>query len=173
MMNIILLIAGFYLIFIGGEGMPKGHLTRKQVYDLAKATVNKYGFNVDVTMLSAIAMIESSGDARARRYEPHLKDSSYGLTQTLYQTAKWLNKDMGYRQWALNEPNDLYDAERSMYFGAAYLDWIKKVRPSWREEYIVRSYNGGLGGFNKDITKPYWTKYKKEKAVISKTIIEA
>ncbi|MEK6858963.1 MAG: lytic transglycosylase domain-containing protein [Nanoarchaeota archaeon] len=53
---------------------------RNSGFDASQYTMGDY--------LDAIAQIESSGNPRAARYEPHLDDTSYGLGQLLTRTAR-------------------------------------------------------------------------------------
>jgi len=43
---------------------------------------------IEAEMVTAIALIESSGNVKAYRYEEHLGEASSGLTQLLQSTAK-------------------------------------------------------------------------------------
>lgn len=133
-------------------------LTIPQIYDLAK----RVGANNPV-MLTTIAMIESSGDTTARRQESGGRAST-GLMQTLFGTAKELYDVRGYREYPLSSPNDLLNPEISMYFGDSYLSYIKSRKIFASEEFIVRSYNGGLGWRNSkrglEGTANYWRKYQ-------------
>jgi len=66
---------------------------------LITQTAEKY--NVDPKLILATIMSESTGDAKAVRYEPSINDSSYGLGQILYGTAK----TMGFN----GAPSELYN----------------------------------------------------------------
>lgn len=48
------------------------------------------------TIAQAVIQIESGGNPKAERYEPHIKDTSYGLMQLLTATAKSLEKRHAY-----------------------------------------------------------------------------
>lgn len=64
-------------------------------------------------------------------------------------TAKWLASDMGYSFHGDPDRAALEDPEKSMYFGAAYLDYLSRYRKVERsEEFIIRGYNGGPNGIN-------------------------
>ena len=56
---------------------------------------------VSPVMVASIAMVESSGDPKAYRYEPHLGEASAGLTQVLFSTAKWLAVDLGFSEYGI------------------------------------------------------------------------
>ena len=48
---------------------------------------------VEPSLIKAFIQAESNWDVNASRYEPHLKDSSWGLMQVLLKTAKWMLGD--------------------------------------------------------------------------------
>ncbi len=48
---------------------------------------------VEPALIKAFIQNESRWDVNASRYEPHLKDSSWGLMQVLLKTAKWMMND--------------------------------------------------------------------------------
>ena len=137
-------------------------LSIKQVYRLAKEITKRNFKNVDPIMLTTMAYIESSNKPKAIRFEPHLNDSSKGLMQVLQTTADWL-RTIGYKRYS---SENLFDAKTSIYFGGAYVDWLKDYRGQNRdEEWIVRSYNGGPNNFNSQ-TLNHWNKYQKAKLKI-------
>lgn len=47
-------------------------------------------YKLDPNWLRAVVWIESGGEARAHRYEPHIADCSLGLGQVLTGTAAWM-----------------------------------------------------------------------------------
>jgi len=126
-------------------------LSRHELYLLARQVIDRNRLNVDPLMAAAIAMVESSGNPVALRFEPfvpHLGGADYstGLMQTLTSTAQWLYRDMGYRQMPEPDGASLLDPKISMYFGCAYLDYLQSYRGVARsEEWIVQSYNAGPG----------------------------
>lgn len=138
-------------------------LSFEQVNSLAHQMCNKYFPNVDPKMLVTMAQIESSFNPHAFRYERHLNDSSVGLMQTLLKTAQWLAIEMGYTAYGVPTYQDLLNSEVSMYFGGAYVNWLKNYAGESRsEEWIVESYNGGPKNSN-DQTQNHLRKYKKAK----------
>lgn len=140
-----------------------GPMTVDQVRALAEEKVRLTGFNADPRMLVAMAWIESSFDPLAVREEPHIGDASAGLMQTLLGTAQWLHDDFPrYRDKGRPQFNDLMDPATSMYFGAAYVDWLSGYAGVLRsEEWIVRAYNGGpgAGAQRSSQTKRHYEKY--------------
>lgn len=123
-------------------------LTEDEVRALANHVINTYGFKTTPKDLVATAYIESAFDPAAyrneRRKDGTIWDTSYGLMQTLVGTAKDLYSK-GYT--AVGAPNhtSLKNPLVSMYFGAAYIDWLRTNWPNKSEEWYVRAYNGGPG----------------------------
>ena len=140
-----------------------GRLSRERVRALAEEVVARDFPRVDPLMLQAMAEIESSRNRLAIRVEPHLGDASIGLMQTLVGTAQWLARDMGARRFGDPSMEDLLRPEVSMYFGAAYVNWLSTWRGRSRdEEWIVMSYNGGPGADNRQ-TRRHLARYKAAK----------
>ncbi|WP_299394644.1 lytic transglycosylase domain-containing protein [Pelagibius sp.] len=159
-------ISGFLLVGLAGAFAllsrrtlaGEGPQSLGAVATLAQFTVDRHKFNVDPKMAIRIAYIESSFNPSAIRYEPHLGDASIGLMQTLLGTARWLEVDMGHNSHTASTTS-LLDAQVSMYFGCAYLHWLRRWRGSTRsDEWVVRSYNGGPG--HGKATDDYWRKYR-------------
>jgi soluble lytic murein transglycosylase-like protein len=143
---------------------PGVALSRAQVEQLAQAVTSGYFPSVDPRMLVTIARIESSFNPLAVRYEPHLGDASVGLMQTLFSTASWLATQMGAGAFGVPTLADLTEPEKSMYYGAAFVSWLRTYGGrAQSEEWIVRAYNGGPG-FTVAGTANYWTKYQAARA---------
>lgn len=143
-----------------------GKLSQAQVEKYAKLIVANFFPNVDWRMLVTMAYIESSFNPKAYRYESHIKDASYGLMQVLLGTAKWIYTDLGKRAYGTPTASNLYTPEQAMYYGAAYVNWLRTYKGVARSpEWIVRAYNGGPGWASttngKNMTLNHWTKYKK------------
>jgi hypothetical protein len=145
------------------------YLSADDVYALAQTVKNRFDFKPSAEMLTTVASIESSFNSKAYRYEKHLDDASYGLMQTLYTTARWLHDEMGYNRVSLPNQTFLYDPYVSMYFGAAYLDWLIKAYGG-TDEQIIRRYNGGPKGDQRSTTLNHWIKYQNRFAQLNKSI---
>lgn len=145
----------------GAPGVP-GSMTPSEVHALAKQITARHLPLIDPCMVTALAGIESSYRPGAVRPEPHIGDASAGLLQTLYGTAKWLRFDMGYRDYELASADDLLQPQVSIYFGAAYLDYLRRRDAS--AEYMIRAYNGGPGGWTGDGPANHWRKHQAELA---------
>lgn len=161
--NLVLVIAGLaatFAILSRRTLSAEGALAVDQVRALAEGAVASWGFTVDPAMIVRIAWIESGFNPSAVRYEPGIGDVSSGLMQTLVGTARWLASDMGYTAYGVPTMDELLRSpQASIYFGAAYLDYLSRYRGSARgEEWIVRSYNGGPG-HGQASTDNYWRKY--------------
>jgi len=166
--NAVILLAGLAATFalLHKRAVAFGlTLDQVEVQMLASEIINRYRFSISPEMVVRIAWIESHFDASASRYEPHLQDASTGLMQTLLSTARWLATDMGYSAYVPTMA-DLMDTKTSIYFGAAYLDYLSRYRGKSRsEEWIVRAYNGGPG-HSTGATNAYWQKYLKAKGEV-------
>lgn len=155
-------------------GGSVGTMSRHQVYDLAQNIVTTYGLLPDPLWLVGIAGNES--DRRAgellARYEPGVKDHSYGMMQTLWKTAKELHDKFGYNDVPLNAPEDLANPYTSMYFAAAYLTWLMRWKPGLSEEYYIRSYNAGHS-IKYHNNHKYWNDYLAERTITEKEVYYA
>lgn len=152
------------------QSIPKsGPLTQRQVESLAKKVVRYYP-NVDWRMLVTMAYIESTFNASAYRNEYNsngtLRDTSYGLMQILVGlTGPDIYNRLGARAYGPPTAINLRDPETSLYYGAAYVNWLRtyggRTRPP---EFIVRAYNGGPGYSSStkglQMTANHWSKYQ-------------
>lgn len=135
-------------------------LSQHKVEVLVNEVIQENNFNVDHQMLVTMAKIESDFNKKAYRYEAHKEDASTGLMQTLLGTAKWLATDMHYNRYGVPTEADLKNPKKSIYYGAAYVNWLRGKSSS--EQWIVESYNGGPGNSNSR-TMNHWSKYKQAK----------
>jgi hypothetical protein len=159
LLSSVLILGGGWVI-----GRQVGKLGQAHVEALAKKITAQYFPNVDWRMLVTMAYIESSFNPMAVRYEAHINDASYGLMQTLVKNnALWMYRQM--HATAMGEPTvaTLLNPEVSMYFGAAYVNWLRTWNKQARDEqWIVESYNGGPNNSNAQ-TKNHWAKYQAAK----------
>jgi len=88
---------------------------------------------VPLSVLKGFFALESAFNVSAKRYEKHRDDSSYGLSQVLYKTAK----GFGYK----GEPEGLMDAYTSAYYGAKFIKQLSKKHKNILD--IIASYNMG------------------------------
>lgn len=188
MLNLVALAAGIFALFnpakaqaslgkissavkkAGGEMFgplaPPNFWYAEKVIRTARDFAIRYGLNVDPEMIAAMVKIESSFNPKAYRFERHLNDASYGLMQTMLKTAQWMY-DIGYKAYARPTGTDLYDGNKSIYFGMAYVDYLSKYKKKARDEkWIVESYNGGPGNSNSG-TKNHLRKYYEAKEDIA------
>lgn len=163
--RILLLLAGLGGLFAvmnrATLSLPGAALSSREVFDKARAICDRY-YAGDVTpwMLTAVAQIESSNNPIAVRYEPGLGDVSVGLCQTLYSTAKWL-ATIGYDAYGADLPlKTLLDPDASLYFGGAYLSYLRRYSGRRRaDDWVIKSYNGGPGAQNGAV-EAYLAKYR-------------
>ncbi|CAI5989454.1 unnamed protein product [Closterium sp. NIES-65] len=90
------------------------------------------------------------------------------LLQVLQSSAEWLARDMGYRAYTVDWSSSmLYRPFEAMYYGMAYIAWLTTYKGTTQsEEYVVRAYNGGPGGWKKTSTARHWSKYLQAKEEI-------
>ncbi len=88
---------------------------------------------VELALIKAIMAQESSFRANAVRFEPRLRDASYGLMQLLSGTAK----DLGYA----GHPLGLLDPATNIFYGVRYL---KQLMGRYAQiEDVIAAYNAG------------------------------
>ena len=93
---------------------------------------------VPLSILKGVTAKESSFNPRASKFEPHVKDTSRGLMQVLYSTAKWI----GFK----GTEEELFDPAKVIPVGAAVLkrffDMATKTGGGWED--AVSMYNAGM-----------------------------
>lgn len=101
---------------------------------------------VPLWLLLAVARNESEFKPWARRGEPHLNDSSHGLMQMLYSTAKSVGYSGVVGAWdsAAERGTGLYDPATNLRFGAKFLAGLLE-RAGGDMERAVSAYNAGWG----------------------------
>jgi len=111
----------------------KAALIWERYRTIIKRSAEKY--NIDQKLIFATIMVESNGNTRAIRYEPHIGDASYGLGQILYGTAKGI----GFQ----GSPEELFDPEVNIELIARYHARNKAVYGDLTNEQLVTAYNAG------------------------------
>lgn len=133
--------------------------TQQDAESLAAEIIRDYGFNTDVCTLTAIAKVESAFDP----FAINPADPAYGLMQVTLTTGQWLHTGAGYRRVPHPNETNLLSPYISMYYAAAYLDWLSRhPRRDHGQglEWIVRSYNGGPDHYRAS-TDDYWRKFQR------------
>lgn len=125
---------------------------------LIRQVAQKYGFKP--AFFAALVQKESSGNARAYRYEPHLKEGSYGLTQLLASTARELGLQ--------GSPEQLYDPATALDYAGRYFQKRQKQYPQakWNDPVeAYRVYNTGnpRGKFNPGVGERFLEIYNQQK----------
>lgn len=141
-------------------------LTSEEVFQLANHMTHHFGGRVDQFDLMASAWVESSFRPWVERYEAHKGEYSVGLMQVLTSTALAMY-DRGYTAFGMPSRAALKNPAISMYFGAAYFDWLRKAYPGRSLEWYVRAYNGGPGHGYNAATTHYWGKWREAAAAYS------
>ncbi len=90
-------------------------------------------YQVPSEIIKAVILQESSGNPKARRFEPKLNDSSYGLMQILFSTAKFL----GYT----GSSEGLLDPKTNIDLGTKYLAYQIRRYGNWDDAFAA--YNIG------------------------------
>ncbi len=99
-------------------------------------------YDVPVALIKATIQAESNWKIDAKRYEPHIKDSSYGLMQVLLSTARNV----------LNNPNltatELIKPEVNIEAGTKYLGYqLKRYNRNILD--AIAAYNAGRARKNR------------------------
>lgn len=136
--------------------------------DLVREVAPDYDLAPD--LVTALCLVESSGDPKAYRYEPafyrrYMADhprwkhadpkrvsASYGLTQVMFLVAV----EFGFPD--TDDPELLFDARLNLHYGCKVLAerfaWVSKAADDISVETRLRSalasYNGGKGGNSAD-----------------------
>ena len=121
---------------------------------------NPHGFLIADFM--AFCEVESSFNASAYRYEPRLREASYGLMQMLLSTAQ----DRGFKGIA----SELTLAKTNLTYGIAQVEWIADYlkgelgrEPS--KSMIAGAYNAGVGNALKGfVVKAYLSEWTEAQA---------
>ena len=108
-------------------------------------------YRIDSNLIKAFIKTESNWDPKASRYEPKIKDTSYGLMQVLLKTGRWVSKNRKLTAKQLTQPTV------NILIGTRYLRQLSDKYPKLKD--VIASYNAG---------KPYKTrtgKYVNQKYV--------
>lgn len=99
-------------------------------------------FNVPEALIRAVIMVESSGNPKAYRAEPKIKDASYGLMQLLSKTAQWISG-------RIVSAAELFNPEINIELGTRYLRY-QLTRYDGNIEAAAAAYNAGTAFRKKD-----------------------
>lgn len=92
-------------------------------------------YSVDPALIKAVIMTESSWDPQAYRYEPRIKDTSYGLMQVLLKTARGIAGN------AKITAGQLFQPSLNILIGTKYLSQLKSQYRNMED--VIASYNAG------------------------------
>ncbi|HLD51012.1 MAG TPA: lytic transglycosylase domain-containing protein [Patescibacteria group bacterium] len=92
-------------------------------------------YDVDPKVIFATIMVESGGNTKAYRYEPHINDASYGLGQLLYGTARGIGFS--------GSPDQLYSADVNIDLIGRYHKRNLDVYGDLSVEQLATAYNAG------------------------------
>ncbi len=152
----------------GVKSLPSDRvLTKSEVMEVATYVKETYGIHsTDARSLTIFAYVESSFRPWVYRDESRGRRST-GLMQTLLGTAQDMyNK--GYKAVGRPTHESLKNPIISMYFGAAYLEWLKlnyyerAYSYGNYEDFFLRAYNGGAGWQNSETGRNNTAQYLKK-----------
>lgn len=129
-------------MFIFREEIPLSEDLQRFVYEESQK------YDIPDTLVYAIMYVESRFDTNAKS---HTNDS--GLLQINSQTAKWIARELGLKEY------DLHDPKTNIKFSLWYLNSLKEVWSSVdmseedRAYMIVSSYNLGVTGSKRYVAK--------------------
>lgn len=84
-----------------------------------------------------------------------------GILGIDFPTACWLYKDLDYKAYNVESVDDLTNPFASMYFGAAYLNWLSEYEGSERSpQFVIQAYLSGPKNANLDEKSPNWQKFE-------------
>ncbi|XP_022969448.1 uncharacterized protein LOC111468447 isoform X1 [Cucurbita maxima] len=84
-----------------------------------------------------------------------------GIMGIDYSTAFWLYMELSYRAYRLESVDDLTKPFVSMYFGAAYFDWLSEYEGRERTlQFVVQAYIAGPQNVDLQETGPLWLKFE-------------
>lgn len=92
-------------------------------------------YKIDYNLIKAIITIESAWKPDAKRHEPKINDTSYGLMQVLVKTAKWVTNNQKIT------PAQLKDPTLNILVGVRYLAYLKKKYKTM--DNTIAAYNAG------------------------------
>lgn len=102
--------------------------------DIIKEASTKY--KIDSDLIRAIISVESSWNPKAYRYEPHIKDASYGLMQVLLKTGKSVASNPALTSAQLVQPTV------NILIGTKYLKQLSD-RYNYYLDDVIAAYNAG------------------------------
>ncbi|PON49555.1 Transglycosylase SLT domain [Parasponia andersonii] len=112
-------------------------------------------------MICAIAELESDRQPLSTRFDRKSKDTTLGIMQLSPKTVEWLYRELHYQSYDVEgNPELLFRPFVSIYFGAAYLNWLSNFEQQEKsEEFVVRAFKGGTKKATHKSTLPYWQRY--------------
>ncbi|XP_020531574.1 uncharacterized protein LOC18447898 isoform X2 [Amborella trichopoda] len=133
------------------------YLSRVEVKAVADIIVSRHFASKGIrpALLSALAEMSSM------RFLDGIGPGS-GIMGIPYQTALWLNKDIGFKAYKVKAMEDLSNPFLSMYFGTAYVSWLSQYEGRERtDEFVVQAYLRGPDNVNIQETGPLWVKFQR------------
>ncbi|KAK8971118.1 hypothetical protein KSP40_PGU010633 [Platanthera guangdongensis] len=137
------------------------YLTQTEMRAVAKIVVDRhFKLQLDPDMLCALAEILSDRQLLAESYDKEQQETKIGIMQIAPATAEWLAREVGYREYEIEDVSLLYKPFVNVYFGAAYIKWLSDHDGIPRsEQYVVRAFKGGIKKVNHKSTIKYFDRY--------------
>jgi len=99
------------------------------------------GYKIDPILILAVIKHESRGNPYARGvYLSGGKSGALGLMQIKYESAQEVARSVGIK---INSPQDLFDLEKNLMVGTAYL--LRLIAKYKNLQYALIAYNVGIG----------------------------
>lgn len=138
------------------DDQKRPYLTRVEVKAVAQIIVQRYFSTrgIEAASLAALSEVSSMRYVNGQR-------SRTGLMGIDFPTAAWLYRDIGCNKYKVQSVDDLFNPFVSMYFGAAYFDWLSEYKERKRSlEFVVQAYFGGPDNVSLQETGHYWLRFE-------------
>ncbi|XP_022952068.1 uncharacterized protein LOC111454831 isoform X1 [Cucurbita moschata] len=132
------------------------YVSRVELKAVAEIIISKHFSTKGVkpTVLCALAEVVSMRFINGVGSRP-------GIMGIDYSTAFWLYMELSYRAYRLESVDDLTKPFVSMYFGAAYFDWLSEYEGRERTlQFVVQAYIAGPQNVDLQETGPLWLKFE-------------
>ncbi|XP_043698786.1 uncharacterized protein LOC122649621 [Telopea speciosissima] len=138
------------------DAEKRPYLSRIEIKAVAQIILSKHfsSRKVKPTILAALAEVSSMRFVKGT-------ESCTGIMGIDYPKAQWLYKDIGYKAYKVESDEDLFNPFASMYFGAAYMDWLSTYGGRERTpQFVIHAYLGRPENVNLQETGPLWVKFE-------------
>ncbi|KAF7141676.1 hypothetical protein RHSIM_Rhsim06G0242900 [Rhododendron simsii] len=158
------------------DAEKRPYISRVELRVAAETILSKYFSTRRVKAVSAQTALCALAEIVSMRFVNGVGPRP-GVMGIDYPTACWLYKyvnsmanvescisttsDLGYKAYKVESVDDLTKPFVSMYFGAAYLDWLSQYEGRERDpQFVVQAYLAGPKNVNLQQTGPLWLKFE-------------